>query len=89
MSGFPSGVTSTPSLTRGIVSKHAPFSEFALLDGDGVVLQTDAEIESRQQRRPESSMTAALCGNATVSSKPSTPDGRDVDGIGFGIALRQ
>ena len=85
VSGFPSGVTSTPSLTRGIVSKHAPFSEFALLDGDGVVLQTDAEINPGNSGGPIVDDCGAVIGVATFK-QASTPDGRDVDGIGFGIA---
>ena len=85
MSGFPFGVTNTPSLTGGIVSKHAPFSEFTLLDGEGVVLQTDAEINPGNSGGPIVDDCGAVLGVATFK-QASTPDGRDVDGIGFGIA---
>ena len=42
--GFPAGVAGTPSLTRGVVSKHAPFSQFSGFASDGVMIQIDAEI---------------------------------------------
>ena len=41
--GFPARVAGTPSFTRGIVSKHAPGSQFGLAD-DSVLVQIDAEI---------------------------------------------
>ena len=50
---------STPSLTRGVVSKHAPFSEFTFLAGDGVVVQSmPRSIPATAAAR--SSMTAAV-----------------------------
>ena len=84
--GFPSGVSGTPSATRGVVSKHAPFSQFpSVLDGSGVVLQTDADINPGNSGGPIVDDCGAVVGVATF--KPfSTRDGRDLDGIGFGVA---
>ena len=84
--GFPSGVSGTPSATRGVVSKHAPFSQFPdALDGSGVVLQTDAEINPGNSGGPIVDGCGAVAGVATFKQS-SSQDGRDVDGIGFGVA---
>ena len=84
--GFPPGVYDTPSVTRGIVSKHAPFSHFpANLDGGGVVLQTDAEINPGNSGGPIVDDCGTVVGVATFK-KFTASDGRDVDGIGFGVA---
>ena len=84
--GFPSGVSGTPSATRGVVSKHAPFSQFrSVLDGSGVVLQTDAEINPGNSGGPIVDGCGAVVGVATFKQS-SSQDGRDVDGIGFGVA---
>ena len=84
--GFPSGVSGTPSATRGVVSKHAPFSQFrSVLDGGGVVLQTDAEINPGNSGGPIVDGCGAVAGVATFKQSSSL-DGRDVDGIGFGVA---
>ena len=83
--GFPFGVSSTPSLTSGVVSKHAPFSEFTFLDGEGVVLQTDAEINPGNSGGPIVDDCGNVAGVATFKFFTAS-DGRDLDGIGFGIA---
>ena len=84
--GFPSGVSGTPSVTRGVVSKHAPFSQFPdALDGSGVVLQTDAEINPGNSGGPIVDGCGAVAAVATFK-RFSSQDGRDVDGIGFGVA---
>ena len=84
--GFPSGVSVTPSVTLGVVSKHAPFSQFpSVLDGGGVVLQTDADINPGNSGGPIVDDCGAVAGVATFKQF-STRDGRDLDGIGFGVA---
>ena len=83
--GFPPGVVGTPSATRGIVSKYAPFSSFANLGGDGVVLQTDAAINPGNSGGPIVDGCGDVAGVATFSVDTSA-SGRDVDGIEFGIA---
>ena len=83
--GFPPGVVGTPSATRGIVSKYAPFSLFANLGGDGVVLQTDAAINPGNSGGPIVDSCGDVAGIATFSVDTSA-SGRDVDGIEFGIA---
>ena len=84
--GFPSGVSGTPSATRGVVSKHAPFSQFpGVLDGSGVVLQTDADINPGNSGGPIVDDCGAVAGVATFK-QDETRGGRDLDGIGFGVA---
>ena len=82
--GFPAGVTGTPSATRGIVSKYSPFSEFAILSGDGAVLQTDAAINPGNSGGPIVDGCGDVAGIATFSR--ASAGGRDIDGIEFGIA---
>ena len=84
--GFPPGVAGMPSATRGIVSKHAPFSQFAdWRAGDGFLLQTDAEINPGNSGGPIVDDCGAMVGVATFKVAHSA-DGRDTDGIGFGVA---
>ncbi len=85
--GFPPRVSGTPSVTRGVVSKHASFSQFPdYLDGSGVVLQTDAAINPGNSGGPIVDDCGAVVGIATFKQE-TTPDGsRDIEGIGFGIA---
>ncbi len=84
--GFPPPVSGTPSATRGVVSKHAPFSQFPdQLDGSGVVLQTDAEINPGNSGGPIVDGCGTVAAVATFK-RSSSQDGRDVDGIGFGVA---
>ena len=84
--GFPPGVVGTPSTTSGIVSKYAPFSLFpSILSGDGVVLQTDAAINPGNSGGPIVDACGNVAGVATFSVTTSM-DGRDLDGIEFGIA---
>ena len=82
--GFPAGVTGTPSATRGIVSKYSPFSEFAILSGDGAVLQTDAAINPGNSGGPIVDGCGNVAGVATFSR--ASAGGMDIDGIEFGIA---
>ena len=84
--GFPPGVAGTPSATRGIVSKHAPFSQFADWRArEGFLLQTDAEINPGNSGGPIVDDCGAVVGVATFKVTHSA-DGRDTDGIGFGVA---
>ena len=83
--GFPSGVVDTPSVTRGVVSKHAPFSQFRGFSSDGVMMQVDAEINPGNSGGPIVDDCGAVVGVAVLKQATSS-DGRDVDGIGFGIA---
>ena len=84
--GFPTSVVGTPSVTRGIVSKHAAFSQFAGWPaGGGVLLQTDAEINPGNSGGPIVDDCGAVAGVATFKP-PLSADGRDIDGIGFGVA---
>ena len=84
--GFPTSVVGTPSVTRGIVSKHAAFSQFASWPAsEGFLLQTDAEINPGNSGGPIVDDCGAMVGVATFKVSRSA-DGRDTDGIGFGIA---
>ena len=86
--GFPPGVSGTPATTDGIVSKHAPYSEvgwYGSLRGDGVVLQTNAVINPGNSGGPIVDDCGDVAGVATFKLF-SASDGRDVDGVGFGIA---
>ncbi len=77
--GFPSGVSGTPSATRGIVSKYVRLASGAL------ALQTDAEINPGNSGGPIVDDCGNVVGVAT-SKADQTPGGRDIDGIGYGIA---
>ena len=83
--GFPSGVVSTPSLTRGVVSKHAPLSQFRGFAPDGVMIQIDAEINPGNSGGPIVNDCGDVAGVATIKFFTAS-DGRDLDGIGFGVA---
>ena len=87
--GFPRPaprVSFTPSVTRGVVSKYAPFSQFPeLLDGSGVVLQTDAAINPGNSGGPIVDDCGAVAGVATFKVVQSG-DGGNVEGLGFGVA---
>ena len=83
--GFPAGVSGTPSITRGVVSKHAPFSQFAGFARDGVMVQIDAEINPGNSGGPIVDDCGAVVGVAVLKAATSLA-GRDLDGIGFGIA---
>ena len=83
--GFPDGVTSTPSLTRGVVSKHAPMREFEGFSSQGIMVQIDAEINPGNSGGPIVDDCGDVVGVATLKQSTAS-DGRDVDGIGFGVA---
>lgn len=87
--GFPSLVSNTPSLTRGVVSKHAPMSSYpySYFDGTGAgfVVQVDAAINPGNSGGPIVDDCGAVVGVATFSHT-TTWYGRDIDGISFGVA---
>ena len=83
--GFPPGVSGTPSLTRGVVSKHSPFSEFAGFIGQGSMVQIDAPINPGNSGGPMINDCGEVIGIATLKLFTTT-GGRDVEGIGFGVA---
>ena len=83
--GFPSGVAGTPSLTRGVVSKHAPFSQFVGFAPDGVMIQIDAEVNPGNSGGPIVDDCGVVVGVAVLKAGTSL-GGRDLDGIGFGVA---
>ena len=87
--GFPSGVSDTPSITRGVVSKHAPMSSYtySYFDGSGTgfVLQVDAAINPGNSGGPIVDDCGDVVGVATFSHA-ITWYGRDIDGISFGVA---
>ena len=95
--GFPVYVTDTPSLTRGIVSKHAPMPSFASYSwystyflpfadaADGVVLQVDAPINPGNSGGPIVDDCGSVVGVATFGFS-ATWSGRPVEGINFGVA---
>lgn len=86
VAGFPSYIVGIPSITRGVVSRHAPFNLVGYLTGaGGVVVQTDAEINPGNSGGPIVDDCGNVAGVATFKFF-SASDGRDLDGIGFGVA---
>ncbi|MCY4639271.1 MAG: serine protease [Chloroflexi bacterium] len=82
--GFPAWVESTPSVTRGVVSKHAPFS--AHYPGRaGTVVQVDAPVNPGNSGGPIVDNCGAVIGVATFKYD-TTRAGRPVEGINFGVA---
>ena len=82
--GFPAYVTDTPSVTGGVVSKHAPFSTYGG-PADGIVVQSDAAMNPGNSGGPIVDDCGSVIGVVTFGFS-TTPSGRRVEGIGFGIA---
>ena len=83
--GFPHGVVGTPSVTRGVVSKHLPFTQLAGFASDGVAIQFDAAGNPGNSGGP----VVDDCGNVVgvlFGRRDTTPGGRPLEGLGFGIA---
>ena len=82
--GFPAWVESTPSVTRGVVSKHAPFSTH-YSGRAGTVIQVDAPVNPGNSGGPIADNCGAIVGVATFGYD-TTRTGRPVEGINFGVA---
>lgn len=83
--GFPYGVVGTPSVTRGVVSKHLPFTQLAGFASDGVAIQFDAAGNPGNSGGP----VVDDCGHVVgvlFGGLETTPGGRPLEGLGFGIA---
>ncbi|MDE2745678.1 MAG: S1C family serine protease [Chloroflexota bacterium] len=83
--GYPPSVSGTPSLTRGVVSKHSPFSEFVGFAGPGLMVQIDAAINPGNSGGPMINDCGDVVGVATLKLF-TTSDGRDIEGIGYGVS---
>ena len=83
--GFPYGVVDTPSVARGIVSKHLPFTQLQGFASDGVAIQFDAAGNPGNSGGPIVDDCATVVG-VVFGGIEETPSGRDVDGVEFGIA---
>ena len=84
MVGFPVYVSDTPSVTGGLVSKHAPFSVHGG-PADGVVVQSDAAMNPGNSGGPIVDDCGAVIGVVTFGYD-AAPSGRPVEGINFGVA---
>ena len=82
--GFPARVESTPSVTRGVVSKHAPLSSY-FPGQPGTVVQVDAPMNPGNSGGPIVDTCGAVIGVATFRHD-ATATGRRIEGIGFGVA---
>ncbi len=82
--GFPVYVSDTPSVTGGVVSKYAPFSTYGG-PADGIVVQSDAAMNPGNSGGPIVDDCGSVIGVVTFGFS-TTPSGRRVEGIGFGIA---
>ena len=82
--GFPAYVESTPSVTRGVVSKHGPFSTH-YPGRSGTVVQVDAPVNPGNSGGPIVDNCGAVIGVATFGYD-TTRAGRPVEGINFGVA---
>ncbi len=83
--GFPAYVQDTPSVVRGVVSKHAALSQFEGMASDGMALQTDAPANPGNSGGPIVDDCGAVVA-VTFSRYEYTVGGRPIQGIGFGIA---
>ena len=90
--GFPAYVSGTPSVTRGVVSKHAPPSTFASYHDyflsfadDALALQHSAPQNPGNSGGPIVDDCGAVVGVSAFGFE-YTSHGRPVEGISFGIA---
>ena len=83
--GFPTGVSGTPSLTRGVISRYSLLAEFDGFSGPGAMVQIDAAINPGNSGGPMSNDCGEVVGIATLKLFTAS-DGRDIEGIGYGVA---
>lgn len=83
--GFPYGVVGTPSVTRGVVSKHLPFTQLPGFASDGVAIQFDAAGNPGNSGGPVVDDCGRVVG-VLFGGLETTPGGRPLEGLGFGIA---
>ena len=83
--GFPYGVVGTPSVTRGVVSKHLPFTQLPGFASDGVAIQFDAAGNPGNSGGPVVDDCGYVVG-VLFGGLETTPGGRPLEGLGFGIA---
>lgn len=83
--GFPTGVSGTPALTGGIVSKYAPLSDFDGFADTGWMVQIDAALNPGNSGGPMANDCGEVVGIVTHKLFTAT-DGRDIEGIGYGVS---
>ena len=83
--GFPTWVKTFPSLTRGVVSKYAPFSDHGG-PTDAVVVQTDAAMNPGNSGGPIVDDCGAVAGMVSFGYRETPSGQRPIVGIDFGIA---
>ena len=87
VTGFPTGVMGTPSVTRGVISKMVPFSEIDGFYGQGSMVQIDAALNPGNSGGPMFDDCGTVVGVVTLK-RFSTTDGRDIEGIGYGVSAQ-